>query len=142
MSELSRILSLVLLLVFAACSDDNLTASNDTLPLDMDWKLVSAGPPGMNQPVDGTYTLRFSRDLTIHGNDACNVCTGTYSPGARSRIAIFPTCTEKACTPSPSFGYAEALGHVTSFYNDRDRLVLVYQTASGDTWEMVHVQNE
>ena len=139
---MSRILPLVILLVFAACSDDNFVASGDTLPLDVTWMLVSVGPPGMSQPVDGSYTLRFSKDLTIHGTDACNVCTGTYSPGARSQIAIYPMCTEKACTPSPTFGYADALGRVTFFHNDRDRLVLVYQTASGDTWEMVHVQNE
>jgi heat shock protein HslJ len=139
---LARFLALVGMLVLAGCGGDNFVASSDALPVDVTWKLVSVGPQGAGHGIEGTYTLRFSQDLTIQGNDACNTCTGTYSIGPQSQIEIRPTCTEKACSPSPSFAYADALGRATSFQSAGDQLVVFYQEVNGATWEMVHVRSK
>ncbi len=139
---MTRCMALVGLLALAGCRDDSFVASSDTLPLDVTWKLVSVGPQGSAQAVDGNYTLRFSSDLTIHGNDACNTCEGSYLGGTQSRIKITPSCTEVDCSPSPPFGYADALGRVTSFHHTGDQLTLVYRAATGGPWVMVHVRNE
>jgi heat shock protein HslJ len=143
--DLSRAVVLVSLLpLLTGCGDADLMTSRHAVPTDVTWRLVSVGPQGGDQtlPDHSSYSVRFLRDLTIRGNDACNPCPGTYTNDSQSRLEISPSCTEMACNPPPAFGYADALCRVTSFYRVGDRLVLVYRHVSGATWELVHVKGD
>lgn len=140
--------SLALIATCSACRTDHSTSLvPSSIPTRVTWELTRvASVTGETRfaPERGqSYTIRFDDDGTVHGCNACNACTGTYSYLPAQQILIHFSCTEAGCgSPSPWLGYNEVISRTTSFTLTDGALVLTCTDRSGERLQLVHRRAE
>src|SRR5512145_2079044 len=125
------LVTLGLIGTFCACGNEGATAPRaSTIPTGVSWtlkciRLASNERSCNDNGLDQQYTIRFDKNGTVSGTNACNTCVGTYSYLSATELRIHWNCTELACgTPAPWLGYAGEVANTTSFALTNDQLVL------------------
>jgi heat shock protein HslJ len=142
MTKLS-ILTVLLLLALSGClnniaekKQDGSDMKGETALLNKLWELQSFGSSGAEKQVlpDTKVTLQFGLDDRITGDGGCNKYFASYKIGASNTLSIGSMgSTLMYCERSmeQEQEYFKALGNVSTFALEQNRLQLFYNEGQG-----------